>query len=288
MRDPKDIKIGDFTLEEILERHKHWLHRDCEGWEDMRANLQRADLHRVNLQSADLSCADLRYASLFNDNLQDANLCNAKLHGADLTGANLCNANLQGTSLNSTDLRNASLCNANLFNATLYCANLYGAHLEGADLRCASLFNANLFDANLQGAALNDSELGCANLLLAELSGANGNLIEFRKGKILTENLIGYKKCKDDVIVTLEIPRGAIVFSINGDQCRTNKVKVIDIDGADRAYSNYDDMSYYVDDEITVYNFNCEYNNQCTEGIHFYMTREEAEKDGYIVYNYYR
>jgi hypothetical protein len=36
-------------------------------------------------------------------------------------------------------------------------------------------------------------------------------------------------------------------------------------------------MSYYVGDEITIYDFNCEYNMECAEGIHFFMTREEAE-----------
>ena len=72
MRQPKDIKIGELTLEEILERHKHWWDEDCEGWETMRANLSRADLSRANLSGADLSRADL--------------------YGADLSGANLSGA----------------------------------------------------------------------------------------------------------------------------------------------------------------------------------------------------
>lgn len=31
MRNPKDIRIGNYTLEEILEKHQHWLNQDCEG-----------------------------------------------------------------------------------------------------------------------------------------------------------------------------------------------------------------------------------------------------------------
>ena len=57
MREPKDIKIGEFTLEEILERHKHWWFEDCDGWRNMRANLSGA-----NLSGADLSRADLHGA----------------------------------------------------------------------------------------------------------------------------------------------------------------------------------------------------------------------------------
>ena len=109
------------------------------------------------------------------------------------------------------------------------------------------------------------------------MRGAKGNLIEYRKGKVLTDKIIGYKKCEKNVIVTLEIPRGAIVFSISGRKCRTNKAKVVAIDGADRAISTYKYMSYYVGDEFTVYNFNCEYSEECAQGIHFFMTREEAE-----------
>ena len=79
------------------------------------------------------------------------------------------------------------------------------------------------------------------------------------------------------MIVTLEIPRGAIVFSINGNKCRTNKAKVIAIDGATRAISMRKYMSYYVGDEFTIYDFNCEYNAECGKGIHFFMTREKAK-----------
>jgi hypothetical protein len=109
------------------------------------------------------------------------------------------------------------------------------------------------------------------------LRDAKGKLIEYRRGKVLTEDIIGYKKCRHDVIVTLLIPRGAIVFSINGEKCRTNRAKVIGIDGANRAYSEFNGMSYYVGDEFTIYDFNCVYNDSWGAGIHFFMSKEEAE-----------
>ena len=68
MRNPKDIKIGEFTLEEILERHKHWWFEDCDGWRNM-----RADLYGANLSGADLSGADLSGANLSRANLYGAN-----------------------------------------------------------------------------------------------------------------------------------------------------------------------------------------------------------------------
>ena len=58
MRKPEDIKIGDKTLAEVIENHKHWLNEDCEGWRDMRAYLSGADLSGANLLGADLSGAE--------------------------------------------------------------------------------------------------------------------------------------------------------------------------------------------------------------------------------------
>lgn len=155
-------------LAEILDNHKHWLNEDCEGWQNMRANLRRADLY-----------------------------------GADLSEA-----------------------------------NLYGANLYGADI------------------SENES---------------------YRKGLILREDMIGYKKCRDGVIVTLKIPKGSVVFCINGSKCRTNSAEVVAIDGAKRAYSQHNGMSYYVGDRFNVWNFDCIYNVECSTGIHFFRTREEAE-----------
>ena len=68
-------------LSTILENHKHWINEDCEGWENMKANL----------------CdAYLRYANLCGADLRDANLCGADLRYAYLRYANLCGADLRG------------------------------------------------------------------------------------------------------------------------------------------------------------------------------------------------
>ena len=44
-------------LKIILENHKHWLNKDCKGWEDMRAELREANLQGANLRRADLQGA---------------------------------------------------------------------------------------------------------------------------------------------------------------------------------------------------------------------------------------
>ena len=228
MRNPKDIKIGDYTLEEILERHLHWLNRDCKNWESM-----QADLHNADLSSANMMGADMR---------------GANLHGADMSYANMRYTNLHG----------AKMCGANMSYT-----NLHGANMSYADISYANMDGANISYANMCSANMDGADISYADRL--------------RKGIKLSEPITGWKKCKNNVLVKLEIPRGAIVFSINNSKCRTDKAKVLEIIGADRAYSKYKFFSYYVGDVIEVFNFNCEYNVECADGIHFFKTREEAE-----------
>lgn len=40
-------------LDKIVEQHQHWIKEDCEGWEDMKANLSGAYLSGAYLSKAD-------------------------------------------------------------------------------------------------------------------------------------------------------------------------------------------------------------------------------------------
>ena len=84
-------------LSTILENHKHWINEDCEGWENMKANLCCAYLRDADLRGVDLRGVDLR----------GVNLCCANLRDADLRGVDLRDADLRGV-----DLRGANLCDA--------------------------------------------------------------------------------------------------------------------------------------------------------------------------------
>ena len=61
-------------LSQKLNEHQHWLNADCDGWEDMKANLSCADLSGANLRGVNLSYADLSGADLRNADLKGAAL----------------------------------------------------------------------------------------------------------------------------------------------------------------------------------------------------------------------
>ena len=57
-------RITEDELEKILINHSHWLKEDCDGWEEMRANLSWTDLSRADLSGVNLLRADLSWANL--------------------------------------------------------------------------------------------------------------------------------------------------------------------------------------------------------------------------------
>ena len=132
---------------------------------------------------------------------------------------------------------------------------------------------ADLSYANLRGANLSYADLSCANISKALLDEKE----QFRKGVILEKPMRGYKKLSDGSICVLSIPKGAIVFSINGSKCRTNKAKVLEGGGVsccDNEFTYEKGKTYEIKD------FDLAYNEECSNGIHFFKTRKEAEEYG--------
>jgi len=199
-----------------------------------------ADGERANLNSADLRCADL----------SNANLYRANLYGADLRYANL----------NSANLNSANLTNADLYGANLSSANLSNANLYGADLSSADLSSANLRNANLRNATLHD-------VFAAEFS-------------IVPEvgQFTGWKKCNNNVLVQLVVGKNARRSNATGRKCRAEYVKVLEVIGAEVGISGYDNRTEYrVGKIVRCDKWESDRWVECGGGIHFFLTRLEAE-----------
>jgi hypothetical protein len=196
----------------------------------------------------------------------------ANLYGATLIRANLRDANLREADLSEANLRGANLRGADLSGADLYAANLRGASLSGADLS-----GANLRLANLRGANLCDADLSGANLCDADLSGAtNIPPLCLATTTIAGEgDLIGYKKLADGTICKLKIPADAKRSNSTGRKCRAEYAIVLEGEGV----SEHDwTFTYKVGETVSPTKPFCEDRwEECASGIHFFLTREEAE-----------
>jgi hypothetical protein len=211
--------------------------------------------------------------------LSGANLSGADLYGANLSGANLSGAYLSGANLYGANLSGANLSGANLSGAYLSGAYLYGANLYGANLSRANLSGANLYGADLSGAYLYGADLYGAYLYGADLYGAAGADLAVAKTRILPEGaLIGWKKCQAGVIVKLRIPEEAKRSHAFGRKCRAEFVDVLEVIGAEVGISKHDgETEYRVGARVVPDSFSTDWSTECAQGIHFFITREEAE-----------
>lgn len=280
----------------ILENHKHWRNRDCKNWESMKADLSGANLKKANLQNADLRQADLIGADLYGANLKGANLRAANLWKADLRETNMQNtdlryANLRVVKLWRADLRASHLEYSSLQEANIESANLRGANLYHADLKWANLCNADLKWADLREAGFYNADLRLADLTYSDLCNADlqhTKINEFTKIFVPmacpdTGSFIAWKTA-GGYIIQLEIPANARRSSATGRKCRCDKAKGISIQDKfgkvaelKKARSNYSpDFIYRVGETAFALDFDdCRW-NECTDGIHFFITREEA------------
>ena len=196
-----------------------------------------------------------------------ANLSYADLSYADLNDASLSYANLRYVNLNNADLNDANLRCSNLNNADLSYANL-----SYADLSYANLNDANLNDANLSGIKYNYLSIGL-NLVCPE----EGSYIGYKKAKIKEEDK------EEEVIIKLLITEDALRSSATTRKCRCSKARVLSITSLDEtksyneAYSNWDKTFIYrVGEIVEVDNFDTNRWEECSTGIHHFITRKEA------------
>ena len=169
------------------------------------------------------------------------------------------------------------LSGANLFGADLAGADLAGADLSLANLRGADLSGANLSGADLRGADLSGADLSRADLRGADLSGANNIPQMVLDTTLITPegDIIGYKKLENGVICKLLIPSDAKRHNATGRKCRAEYAVVLEGDGT----SKHDASFIYKTGETVrpAQPFDEDRWNECSSGIHFFLTRGEAE-----------
>ena len=137
-----------------------------------------------------------------------------------------------------------------------------------ADLSHANLFHANLSHANLSGAKIEIELLNKFFPICCPEYGA----------------FIGWKKCRGHKIVKLLICEDAKRSSAYGRKCRCSSAKVLSIENVDGTPSELDSVVsgrdarfvYRIGETVSVPDFDEDRRNECSTGIHFFITRQEA------------
>ena len=151
-------------------------------------------------------------------------------------------------------------------------ADLCGANLCGADLRSADLRGADLCGANLCGAKnIKTVDWNAMTAFYAITCPENGAFI-------------GWKKAGLEYVVKLRITEDAKRSSATSRKCRCSKAEVLAIETLDGQQTDLEFVKsdfdgtfvYRVGEVVEVADFDDDRWNECSKGIHFFLTREEA------------
>ena len=134
--------------------------------------------------------------------------------------------------------------------------------MAGADLREANLTGACLAGANLAGA---DLDQAVARTRITPEAGA----------------FIAWKKVENGAVLKLEILEDAQrVGGLVGRKCRASEVRVLEAfggSGGEYRSCRNEEFEYRVGAVARVDNFDADPKTECAAGIHFFMSRAEAE-----------
>ena len=167
---------------------------------------------------------------------------------ADLRGANLCGADLRGANLRGANLCDADLCGANLCGADLCGADLCGA--KNIDQLTWSIYTAFY--------PLQCPESGS----YTAYKKASGRIVELLITADAKRSSATSRKCRASKAVVVNIT------TLNGDPCEENQV----CSDHDRSFI------YKVGETVEVKDFDENRWNECSTGIHHFITRDEAVK----------
>lgn len=307
-------------------------------------NLSNHDLSRLNFTNTNAAGCLFENTTITNTNFYDCNLYAAKFNNSKITSTDFKYSMLNTSEFKNAVVQSVNFYHSSIVDACFDYAvfrevdfshtNLTRSYFESITLYDVSFEAANLQEVTIKGKVkLENNIYACAymgegsgadfthaNLCEAEIELEHEKLFEqdFRFGAILDKPIRVYKKCPCQVfgskskylhtaIVELEIPKGAIVFSINNYKCRTNVAKVVKIlecvssglidndtetewkyiDGITNyvfkdcdepyVYSYYNPLfKYKVGETVRVKDFSLIYNEECAKGIHFFRTIKEA------------
>jgi hypothetical protein len=211
------------------------------------------------------------------------------LRGANLSGINFARLNLrQGNfaraNFEGADLQKADFTAANLGAANLHTAKVKGANFSGAVLTRAFCAYLDFSNTNLDGTDFYNADLIGVNWGNAKWGVTWEAKLQAAKFKIVPDgDVIGWKKLRGGRIAKLLIPKEAQRSNGFNRRCRAEYAKVVSIvdkhgrpceDGTSRREAS---LRYIVGEIVRPDGYDEEWKNECSYGINFFTTFEEAE-----------
>lgn len=264
----------DEELLEIIDKHEKWLKGEEGG--------EQADLSYAHIWNSKQQDVSYESHGLLRD-VKPSLLSGSKLRGADLSNSNIVAEALVDVDLSFCDMTNVIFLTDYIiginFTATTLRDALFSHYLKAmveCDFRYTDLSKSRFNEC------LSNHIRHFDTAIIDGISGLNDICPK-------TGSFIGYKKSREGYIVELEIPDGAKRSSAFGRKCRCSKAKVLSITSIDgkehyqEAQSfigcrecNMSEILYKVGQIVEPDWYNDCFWEECSHGIHFFLTRAEA------------
>ena len=268
-------KMTHKKLKQIMASHAKWLDNKYGG---TRASFRDVTFEGVfrdfNFSQVTFKNVKAEYATFENCKFNDANFDECNFKRADFEDCEF-------VSCETDD-------DVNFYGAGFEKCNFNEAHLFGANFSEACFDNCTFINANLDSADFRNAEFEKCDLtdirydeLTAGIALAcpeQGPFVAFKKAHLYSG---------DRCIVKLYVPADALRSSATSRKCRVSKAKVVAVYKIENgiytsvkqnAYSNRtDSFAYKIGSIVSVKNFDTNRWNECSSGIHCFITMKEAE-----------
>jgi len=260
----------------------------------------------ANFSNTNFSNSDFSDSNFCNSDFSDSNFCNSDFSNSKFMYSNFCNSNFSNSNFSDSDFSNSKFIYSNFCNSNFRCSDFSNSNFMYSNFMYSNFMYSNFSNSNFSDSNFNNSSFMCSNFNNSNFSNSNFSDSDFSNSNFSDSNFsnsdfsnsnfnyricpqlglfIGWKKCKNNLILKLEIQDSSIVSGgfINR-KLRTNKVKVLEIQNVDGTTSNYSTavsgydtgFKYTLGETVEVENFKKDDKIDCDTGIHFFMTREEA------------
>lgn len=248
-------------ITEMLRLHKLWLRGDPEG--------VRAVFFCKEFIECDIRGADLTKSVFYGCNFYKSNLSGSNFSYSDLGYNNFSKTDFSESDLSNSSIRCNDFSKSNLSRSDIYGTDFSKNDLRGSNLNCSDLSHSNFSSNNLAGASTEGVKFNHLTAFFPKQCPEKGSYIGFKKA--------------NKAIIELLIPEDALRSSATSRKCRASKVKVLSITAPDgltlnEVASDWDkNFIYRVGETIEITDFNKDRWNECSAGIHHFITRKEAE-----------
>lgn len=259
--------MDKIEIDKMIDLHQKWLNNEEGG---VRAIFSGLDLDGYDFRGVTLS--------------------QAIFHACGLNGANFRGADLQGVEFSHSACHGTNFRDANLHKAIFNYTYLYGTIFINANLSDA------LFDGYVEGGGIDFRYANVTNIHLTRIHAPLCERVTMHTPGIEnlvdvyplacpeTGSFIAYKQLDHHIIAKLLIPEDARRSSAFGRKCRADKAQVLGLfnyDGTPAAvavgFSHHDpDFAYPIGETVSVPDFNPDRWEECSTGIHFFLTFREA------------